>query len=467
MSNQASLGDIAEDSTPEDGLENLTQENYLQLGPDKLNIPESWGKTKFGDIFTHQRGVSYSGDNYVEEGEGMVFLTLNAIAPGGGLKKNSLKHYDDDISEKRKVKPGDILMANTDLNQDGEIIGYPVKVPDFDLDQKLCFSHHLLKIEQQEELFNEQFIEFLFSSNYIHSRMISFSCGSTVLNLNTNLLEKLELPVPEKAEQRRIASVLYNVDQAIQKTEEIIEQIQRVKKGLMQDLFTEGYYSHEEFQEARIGPKKYRIPSGWTTEPIGDLGEVITGDTPSTDDEDNFGDKYPFVTPEDLKDNKYITDVRRGLTDKGMGETKEIPENSVMMDCIGSDLGKVAISKRKLATNQQINSIVPGEEFDPEFLYYSLQFISEILKAQAGATATPIVRKSSFSALELFKPKKEEQEKIGSTLKALDDKTAQLREEKEQLQRLKKGLMQDLLTGEVRTSEDVEVLDEVVEVENE
>lgn len=289
--------------------------------------------------------------------------------------------------------------------------------------------------------------------------------GSTIQEIRPYLLKELKMPLPSKPEQRRIASVLHNVEQAIQKTEEIIKQTQRVKKGLMQNFFTDGYYDYDEYQETRIGPKKYKIPLKWKTEPIGKVGKVITGDTPSTDEEGNFGDKYPFVTPEDLKNNKYITEVRRGVTEKGMEETKEIPENTVMMDCIGSDLGKVAISKRKLATNQQINSIVPREKFDPEFLYYSLQFISRILKAQAGSTATPIIRKSSFSALELFKPGVDEQEKIGAMLKSLDDNITEHRKIKEQLQRFRKGLMQDLLTGKVRTDENVEVLEEVVEYE--
>lgn len=296
--------------------------------------------------------------------------------------------------------------------------------------------------------------------------MEAYAQKGAVPSISKSIASNIKFPVPPLEEQRKSASVLYNLDQAIQKKEEIIEQTRRVKKGLMQDLFTEGYYEHGEFKKARIGPKKYEIPSEWSVEAIAEIGEVITGDTPSTDKEENFGDKYPFVTPEDLKDNKYITEVRRGITDQGMAETNEIPEDAVMMDCIGSDLGKVAISKRKLATNQQINSIIPNVEIDSEFLYYSLQFISETLKAQAGATATPIVRKSSFSALEFFKPGKEEQKKIGSTLKSLDGKIEQLQKEKEQLQQVKKGLMQDLLTGKIRTKDkDIEVLDEVLEVE--
>jgi type I restriction enzyme S subunit len=468
MSNQASLGDISGsgNSTTAESKEDSTQESYLQLGPDTLDIPEGWGKTEFDDTFSHQRGVNYSGDNYVEEGEGMIFLTLNAIAPGGGLKKDSLKYYEDEISEKRKVKPGDILMANTDLNQEGEIVGYPVKVPNFDSEQEICFSHHLLKIEQEEEKFNEQFLEYLFSSNYIHSRMVAFSCGSTVLNLNTSLLEKLELPVPEKDEQRRIASVLYNVDQAIQKTEEIIEQTQRVKKGLMQDLFTEGHSEHEEFEDSPAG----KIPSDWEIVRLGDDNyfKRFSGDTPSKDEEEFWNGDIQWLSNSEVEENRVniIGDTDLKITEKGLQDctAKIVPEDSVILSCTAS-IGKVAINTDEMATNQQFNSFKIKKGFDEYFLANQLVRRSSELEAMGGSTTHNHLPVYVLDKFPLIQPSEEEQKAISEVLRNLDEKIEREKEEKEQLQRLKKGLMQDLLTGSVRTGEDVEVLDEVVEVE--
>lgn len=290
----------------------------------------------------------------------------------------------------------------------------------------------------------------------------SLGAGSTFDEVSKSVVQTVEIPVPPLEEQRKIATVLYNIDQAIQKTEEIIEQTKRVKKGLTQELLIKGYFDHQNFHEVRIGPLKYNIPEKWSLIPIGELGEVITGDTPSTDDRSNFGDDYPFVTPEDLENQKYVTEIRRGITEAGMKETKRIPKDAVMIDCIGSNLGKVAISKRPLATNQQINSVITSEEYDEEFLYYCLQFISNFIKAQAGATATPILRKSSFQALNLPKPPLEEQEKIGKVLSDFDKKIGENRMFKNKLDTIKKALMQDLLTGNVRTHDKlIEVLDEV------
>jgi type I restriction enzyme S subunit len=209
---------------------------------------------------------------------------------------------------------------------------------------------------------------------------------------------------------------------------------------------TEQVQDTSKHTEIRIGPKKFRIPEKWESEEIGSIGSLVTGDTPSTDNEDYFGEKYPFITPEDLKKYKYPVEVQRGLTEAGLKESREIPAGSVIMDCIGSDLGKVGITKTTSATNQQINAIIPEGDWNSEFIYYFLQEISPIVKSQAGSTATPILRKSSFSSLEVLKPPVLEQRRIASVLHNLDQAIQKTEEIIGQTQKVKKGLMQDLFT---------------------
>ncbi|MCS3612679.1 restriction endonuclease subunit S [Salinibacter ruber] len=286
-----------------------------------------------------------------------------------------------------------------------------------------------------------------------------------VPSISKSIAEKLKVPVPPLPEQRKIASVLYAVDQAIQKTEAIIEQAKRVKRGLMQDLFGKAGNSHSGRggKEFWIGPKKFEVPEHWEKTKIREIGRVVTGDTPSTDDENNFGGSLPFVTPSDLKRTKYVVETDRTLSAQGRGQAKPIPEGSVMIDCIGSDMGKVAIAGREVATNQQINSVVvTDDEYNAEFLYYHLLVLSGYVKAQAGRTATPIVNKGDFQTFGLLKPPLEEQERVAKSLAAYDRVQSTNRGYLERLTRLKKGLVQDLLTGEVRTAtKAIEVLDEV------
>ena len=94
------------------------------------------------------------------------------------------------------------------------------------------------------------------------------------------------------------------------------------------------------------------------------IGDVITGKTPSKKLINQYGDNIPFYTPSDIKDERFIEKTQRYLSKEGAKNLKKniIPQNSVLVTCIGSDMGKVFINKLEGVTNQQINSIVPNKK---------------------------------------------------------------------------------------------------------
>jgi type I restriction enzyme S subunit len=286
--------------------------------------------------------------------------------------------------------------------------------------------------------------------------------------LNQSTIGNVTVPSPPLSEQRKIATVLNNVDQAVQKTEEIIEQMDIAQEGLLRTLFGKrGKRQDTEIETKinRLGPKRFNTPVTWDVTEISLIGKVVTGDTPSTDNDANFGGNLPFVTPQTLSQGKYVTESERTLSDTGREEAKPIPDSSVMMDCIGSDMGKVSIADHEVATNQQINSVViEDSEYLPEFLYYHLRVLSDFIKSQAGQTATPIVNKSSFESFGIFKPPIEEQRDIVDTLSVCDEGRRINEEYLAELTRLKHGLMQGLLSGTVRTTDtNIEVPEEIAQ----
>ncbi len=163
----------------------------------------------------------------------------------------------------------------------------------------------------------------------------------------------------------------------------------------------------------------------WEDLTLGDLGRVVTGKTPLTAVEGNFGGQIPFVTPSDMDGRKSISTTSRFLTQAGAASVKGsvIPAGAIMVSCIGSDMGKVVIAGRECVTNQQINSIVVDDRFSSEFVYYSLSTRkNEIRHQAAGGSAVPILNKGDFSCLEITLPPLAEQKAIAAVLGALDDK---------------------------------------------
>ena len=193
-----------------------------------------------------------------------------------------------------------------------------------------------------------------------------------------------------------------------------------------------------------------KIPADWEVKRLKNVGKVITGSTPSTNNSEYYGDEYLFISPIDLGEEKYVVNSVKKLSKFGLSVCRKIPENSILFTCIGSTIGKIGISKFELATNQQINSIVPFENYDFEYLYYQLEFEAIKIKLLAGEQAVPIINKSEFENIILRIAPLPEQKRIAEVLSTWDKAiqlTEQLIRQKEQR---KKWLMQKLLTGKIR-----------------
>lgn len=164
----------------------------------------------------------------------------------------------------------------------------------------------------------------------------------------------------------------------------------------------------------------------WQEARISDLGRVVTGKTPSTKNPAFFDGEYPFVTPSDLDwRTYYCQETERTVSEEAREQHKNqfIPENSTLVTCIGNTIGKCALSPSTCLTNQQINSIIPSDKFDPRFVYYLMLYNVDQIRGVglSGGAATPILNKTSFAALRIKVPSKPVRDELGRLLAAYDD----------------------------------------------
>ena len=185
------------------------------------------------------------------------------------------------------------------------------------------------------------------------------------------------------------------------------------------------------------------MSSEWQTLTISELGRVVTGKTPKTSDSLNFGGQIPFVTPTDMDGSKCMSKTARYLSELGASTVKSsiIPAGSVMVSCIGSDMGKSVIAQHRCVTNQQINTVVVNAEFSSEFVYYNLSMRkAELQHLASGGSTMPILNKSMFSEVKIDLPPLREQFEIAATLSALDDRITLLRETNATLEAIAQAL---------------------------
>ena len=163
----------------------------------------------------------------------------------------------------------------------------------------------------------------------------------------------------------------------------------------------------------------------WPVLRIGEVGDVFTGRTPPTERSSYFGNDFPFITPGDMRQGKYARETQRSLSQEGAELLKRIklPAKSVCVSCIGWQMGEVVLTDRPSFSNQQINTIVPNDEVDASFLYYSLRTRKQELLSLGSATGvrTPILNKSAFCDTKLVVPPLPVQQRIAGILSAYDE----------------------------------------------
>ena len=244
-------------------------------------------------------------------------------------------------------------------------------------------------------------------------------------------MQEVKLPIPHIDKQREIVAEYNTIQNRIKLNEQLIQKLEETAQAIYREWFVEG---------------------NWENVEIKDFGNIITGKTPSSNNPEDFGNEMPFVTPGDFKNyNKFVLGAERNLSEEGYSKLKNkvLPKGSVIVTCIGSDMGKIAVVKNECITNQQMNSIIVKESFYTDFLYYHLNFVSDEIKGIAmGGSTMPMLSKSDFEKIEVTKPDEDLLMKFESVMKPINELTINYSLESQKLTELKELLLSKLATVE-------------------
>jgi type I restriction enzyme S subunit len=192
------------------------------------------------------------------------------------------------------------------------------------------------------------------------------------------------------------------------------------------------------------------VPNGWRAGCVKELARVVGGGTPDRSRQEYWRDgTVPWVTPTDLtaQSRKYILDTGEHITDRGYEESSArlLPKGTVICSSRGT-VGTLAIAGRPLATNQSCENLIPRDGVDSEFLYYLMHHVRPMLERLACGTTFQSVTRDDIACVRVAYPRPAEQAAIARTLDAADEAIARSRTALEKARRVKRALMQRLLT---------------------
>lgn len=198
---------------------------------------------------------------------------------------------------------------------------------------------------------------------------------------------------------------------------------------------------------------------GWEYKKLGEVGQIVTGFTPSTKDESNYSPKeYCFVKPSDLP-SQGIADIEETeyfVSQVGLSKSRVLPTGSVLVSCIGS-IGKIGILTKEACSNQQINAIIPQDETDSRFIAYSLYAQRFVLESIANAPVVPIINKTDFSKIRIGIPPKSTQLAIVSELDKINELIRLKKEQLKDFDNLAQSLFYEMFGDPVENEKGWEV----------
>ena len=414
------------------------------------NLPKGWEKQKLSDIINLIHGYQFRTNDFTENGIAIIKI---GNVNGTTLDLSGLSYISKDRFEEFKqyeLNEGDILMSLTgNIGRVVEVSNLPFKV---------LQNYRVGKFEAVDSnIIFKKYIKFLLSSNIVLDRLEKLSNQSAQANFGKQDMDKIFVPLPPLEEQKKIADILSTVDKKIAFVEENINATEELKKSLMQKLLTEGI-GHTEFKDSELG----RIPESWEVKKLGDIGS-LEGGYAFKSGEYNIEEKgYQVIRMSNIntfglnlvKDPKYLESIEE------KAKKYILSMGDILITLTGTigktDYGNVAFIDidKPMVLNQRVGRFVPKKNNYNKFFFYVFNFSlfrNKFFEFGQGGTGNQAnVGKNDFESIEIIVPPLEEQKQIAEILSTVDNKLENLKEKKQYFEELKKGLMQKLLTGEVR-----------------
>ena len=287
--------------------------------------------------------------------------------------------------------------------------------------------------------------------------------GSNMPNLNTEILNKVPIELPEIGEQQEISHLLQSIDSKIQINNVTCSELEAMAKTIYDYWFVQFDFPDENGKPYRTSggemvwneQLKREIPKGWESGTIGDLGTIVSGGTPNTScDEYYCTDGYAWITPNDLSgntDKMFINHGERDVTVEGIENSSAVlmPKHTVLLST-RAPIGYLAISENEVCTNQGFKSIVPDAGYSEFYIYYVLKSNIPAIAQQGVGTTFKEVSKETLSGFKIPLPPIELTERFVSHILAGCTKRKLLENECKELTKLRDWLLPMLMNGQAR-----------------
>ena len=285
---------------------------------------------------------------------------------------------------------------------------------------------------------NKIFTDYLYWWLKIHRKAIEqLGRGATFKEVSKKIVEGITIPLPPLEEQKRIAGILDAADALRAKRREALEQLDQLAQSTFLDMFGDPVTN----------------PKGWDVVNIRDIGEVITGNTPSRNRNDYYGDAIEWIKSDNINDPSFkLTNAKEGLSNEGKKVGRTAPSGAILVTCIAgskSCIGNAAIADREVAFNQQINALVPNNLVESWYVLILFFVGKSIIQGASTNSMKGMVSKSSFLQIKLPLPPISLQKEFASIIESIEKQKEWVKAHLQELDTLFSSLQSRAFKGEL------------------
>jgi type I restriction enzyme S subunit len=408
-------------------------------------IPSGWSSLPINEVFEFIGTSSFSRNdlNYEVDDDSIYYIHYGDIH---ATYKNAILDFNTETripvlnkdikSTTYFLKEGDLIIA--DASEDYEGIGEALEVYNLG-DKKVLAGLHTFALRDSFNKTAHGYRAYIFKNHEVKNRLKTIATGSKVYGISKGNLTKFKITLPPYHEQQKIAQILSTWDKAIVIQQHLITQKQQNKKAIMKKLLT--------------GEVRFKgFTDKWKEVRLGDLlDKIVGGGTPSRNNKSFWGDEIFWCTVKDFANfNPYGT--QESITIEGLRKSSSnlIPKETIITPTRMA-LGKVAVFKVDVAINQDLKALFLKKNISRDFIFHWVCFNSDNIDFIGTGSTVKGITLGQLKQLPIKIPElKEEQQKIASFLSDIDKEINSLEKERIAMQKQKKGLMQQLLTGKVR-----------------
>jgi len=386
---------------------------------------DEWETVRLGDVCDIYTGTGFPVQYQGEKTGVFPFYKVGDISRNVSGGNVFLGNCDNFISEDvAKILKGTIIPKDTVVFAK---IGEAVKLNRRAVTVQDCLvdNNAMGVCPNQARVFLSYFYHYM-----CHLRLETYAESTTVPSVKKSVIEKIKIPLPPLDIQRQIADTLDKVTELITLRKTQLEKLDELVKARFVEMFGE--------------PKEN--PKWYNKRQLKETCKVITGNTPSRAVSEYYGKHIEWIKTDNIVSGLINpTTATEFLSEEGMAVGRTVEKDSILMACIAgslSSIGRVCVTDRKVAFNQQINAIVPND-YNILFLYVLLQISKEYLVEEINMALKGILSKSKLEEKEFIVPPMEVQEEFATFVEQTDKSKVIIQQSLDTLETLKKSLMQE------------------------